>query len=174
MTTYTTYTNAEKIAFRKALPKKYWSAGALIPDTQGQYLLVHDHQGRWNVVGGLGDAGETLLETLYREMQEEIGLQLPVQQLLVLDDKQLMIDDYCDESWHTLWLTAPITEEQKASIRIDHQEILDYGFFPWEKCLARVPDSLARRLTHLTPSAWGFVYLENEELPTHPTACSAG
>lgn len=54
------------------------AAKALIRDNQGQILMVHipewgHNAAHWDLPGGRVDQGETLLETLRRELTEEIG-----------------------------------------------------------------------------------------------------
>ncbi|PUA79352.1 NUDIX domain-containing protein [Nocardioides currus] len=56
--------------------------GALVRD--GQVLLVHRrpekhvHPDRWDVPGGVMEAGESELEALERELREELGVQVVV------------------------------------------------------------------------------------------------
>lgn len=56
----------------------------LIEDGAGKYLLLHRSPlkypdvkgGRWDIVGGRINPGETLMENLRREVREEIGSEL--------------------------------------------------------------------------------------------------
>jgi 8-oxo-dGTP diphosphatase len=58
------------------------AAGAVITDAQGRVLLVmrgrDPQKGRWSLPGGSAEPGETLSETVMREVQEETGLHVRV------------------------------------------------------------------------------------------------
>jgi 8-oxo-dGTP pyrophosphatase MutT (NUDIX family) len=158
-----TYTPEEQIAFRSQLPSKYWSAGVLIFNTQDEVLLVKDVNGKWNTPGGIGEAGETMHQTALREMEEEIGIVVPIKQMLILDDKHQMINDFNDESWQTIWLCETITAEQIANIKLQAGEIEEYGFFTWKEGLNKLEPRTRKRLENITPGNWEFMYLVNEE-----------
>jgi 8-oxo-dGTP pyrophosphatase MutT (NUDIX family) len=158
-----TYTPEEKMSYLKNLPKKYWSAGVLIFNNQQEILLVKDNQGRWNTPGGAGDKGESIHQTALREMEEEIGVIVPIKQLLIIDDQIKMIKDYKAESWQTIWLCETIAAEQINNIKLQVGEIEDYGFFTWEEGLNKLEPRIKKRLNNITPGKWGFMYLVNGE-----------
>jgi 8-oxo-dGTP pyrophosphatase MutT (NUDIX family) len=63
-----------------------WSSDAALLLTRRSAQL-RNHPGQWAFPGGRVDAGETLIETALREMQEEINLALAADRVLgVLDD----------------------------------------------------------------------------------------
>ncbi|MGI5179523.1 NUDIX domain-containing protein [Dactylosporangium sp. CA-152071] len=58
----------------------------LITDTDGRVLLVKpNYQDRWTLPGGYVDEGEAPHEAAVREVREELGLNLQVGALLVVD-----------------------------------------------------------------------------------------
>ncbi len=68
------------------LPGVVVSAGALITDPNGQVLLVKpNYRDYWTVPGGICEHGEAPQDGCSREVGEELGLQIPVGQLLVID-----------------------------------------------------------------------------------------
>ena len=73
-------------AFWADLPRKRVGAGALITDAEGRVLMVEpNYKDHWEIPGGLVDEGETAVEACRRECREELGLELEIGRLLVLD-----------------------------------------------------------------------------------------
>jgi 8-oxo-dGTP diphosphatase len=61
-------------------------AGALIRDTQGRVLVVEPaYKDQWEVPGGAVEADESPREACRRELAEELGLDLPVGRMLVME-----------------------------------------------------------------------------------------
>jgi len=156
-------TNAQKIAHRSGLPTQYWSAGVIIPNQQGKFLFVKDVRNKWNTPGGIGEEGETMIQTALREVKEEVGLDITIVKPLIIDDKIQMIDDFTDKSLQTIWLAEAITKQQEAQIVMQAGEIEDYGFFEWEEGLAKFEERTRKRLQNLDLNNWEFIYLVNEE-----------
>ena len=68
------------------LATQYAAAGALLTDPAGQVLLVKpNYREYWTLPGGMVDHGETPEQALRRELKEELGLDLAVGRLLVID-----------------------------------------------------------------------------------------
>jgi mutator protein MutT len=67
-------------------------AGAIIVDKQGRLFLARrgakakNERGLWEFPGGSVEFGETLAETLRREMREEFGVEIAVGELLDVVD----------------------------------------------------------------------------------------
>jgi len=57
------------------------SVKALIYDDQGRILLVKEGNDKWDLPGGGTDHGESLEDSLKRELQEEIGLDVEIGEL---------------------------------------------------------------------------------------------
>jgi 8-oxo-dGTP diphosphatase len=69
-----------------SLPVLYAAAAALITDTAGQVLLVKpNYRDHWTLPGGICDHAEPPHIACAREACEELGLDLPVGRLLVID-----------------------------------------------------------------------------------------
>ena len=65
--------------------------GALIHDREGRVLLIkrkfEPNKGRWSLPGGLLETGETLLEAGRREVREEVGAQIEVEELFQVSEE---------------------------------------------------------------------------------------
>jgi ADP-ribose pyrophosphatase YjhB (NUDIX family) len=69
-----------------SLPVLYAAAAALITDTAGQVLLVKpNYRDHWSLPGGICEHAEPPHGACAREVREELGLDLPVGRLLVID-----------------------------------------------------------------------------------------
>lgn len=71
------------------------AAKAIVRRPDGKVLIVREsgsydegtNEGKWDVVGGRLDAGESLLEGLQREVEEESGLRVTKDRVLTVEDK---------------------------------------------------------------------------------------
>lgn len=78
--------SAADAAFYAARPRSRLAAGALITDERGDVLLVEPtYKTNWEVPGGGVEAHETAPAACLRECREELGLDLAVGRLLVVD-----------------------------------------------------------------------------------------
>ena len=102
------------------------AAGVLYFDGPEHVLLVHPtYKEGWDLPGGYLMPGETPTSALRRELLEELGADLPIGELLVVDwapseregDKVLFVFD-----------GGELTEGQRAAIRVDGVEIDRYAY----------------------------------------------
>jgi 8-oxo-dGTP diphosphatase len=65
--------------------------GALIHDREGRVLLVkrrfEPNKGRWSLPGGMLETGETLAEAGKREVREELGVEINVEELFQVSEE---------------------------------------------------------------------------------------
>lgn len=110
-------------------------AGAFITDHEGRVLLVKPaSRDEWGFVGGWVNRGESPHEGCAREVKEEIGLDLPVGDLLVLD--WLTETGYVAEPL-TFYLFDGGVIDDPDLIRLRAGEIEEFGFFGPEQALSR-------------------------------------
>lgn len=120
------------------------AAGALFFDDQGYALLVKPtYKDGWDIPGGYVEPGETPVEACQREVKEELGLEISLRRLLVVDwapsesegDKILFVFDGGTIALGTMdYLTLP------------RHELEEFAFQPPEAFDDLMPARLARRL----------------------------
>lgn len=68
------------------MPRKRVAAGAIIRDQVGRILMVEPiYKPTWDIPGGVVDPNESPMDGCQREIREELGLDLPLTRLLVVD-----------------------------------------------------------------------------------------
>jgi ADP-ribose pyrophosphatase YjhB (NUDIX family) len=79
-------TDEETARYYAALPRKRMAAGAVCRDGRDRILLVRPtYKATWHVPGGVVDADESPLAAVRREVTEELGVELAIGRLLVVD-----------------------------------------------------------------------------------------
>ncbi|MFI6601733.1 NUDIX domain-containing protein [Nonomuraea sp. NPDC050536] len=106
-------------------------AGAYITDERGRALLVKpNYRDHWSFTGGIIDEGEHPAQACAREIGEEIGLDLPVGQLLTVQwSHNLAHIPYALVNFMFDCGTIPAD----TPIRLQAEELDDYGFFSHEE-----------------------------------------
>ena len=137
------------------------AAGVLYFDGPDRVLLVHPtYKEGWDLPGGYLMPGETPTSALRRELLEELGADLPIGELLVVDwapsagegDKVLFVFD-----------GGELTDGQRAAIRVDGAEIDRYAYHHRAALDGLLIPRLARRV-HVAIQAKASgetVYLEH-------------
>ena len=78
--------SAEWIAYRNSRPAKRMGAGALMRDEQGRVLVVEPtYKATWDVPGGCVEADESPRDACQRELAEELGLEVQLGRMLVME-----------------------------------------------------------------------------------------
>ena len=76
----------DDVSFWAGLARKRIGAGALVTDPNGRPLLVEPtYKDTWEIPGGAVEEGETAVAACERECKEELGLELQVGRLLVVE-----------------------------------------------------------------------------------------
>ncbi len=65
-------------------PKHIAAACGLVTNDSGEILLVRTERRDWELPGGQVEEGETLTQALHREVQEEAGVTIEMEQLRVI------------------------------------------------------------------------------------------
>lgn len=134
------------------------AAGVLFRDQHGRVLLVKpSYKDGWEIPGGYVEHGESPLAAALREVREELGADLEVTDLLVLDwaphpaegDKLLVI-----------FRGGILDAASMGQLRLDPSEIMEARFFDVEELPDLMPGRLARRVTEAAQNQTG-TYLEH-------------
>jgi ADP-ribose pyrophosphatase YjhB (NUDIX family) len=133
----------EDAAFYRSLPRKRVGAGALITDAAGRVLLVEPtYKSNWEVPGGLVEGGETAFAACRRECREELGLDLAVGRILVVDHHC----DAGDRGDSVMFLYDGGVLGDGAAITLPAEELRSYRFVEPDDLGDVAIERLARRL----------------------------
>ncbi len=152
-------TYADEAAWYASLPVLYAAAAALITNAAGHVLLVKpNYREHWTLPGGICEHGEPPHAACAREVGEEIGLDLPIGRLLVLD-WTAPAGDRPNPIMHFIFDGGSL--DDPAGIRLQAEELDDYQFTAPDAVAAYLPQFLADRIpAALTARATGAaVYL---------------
>ncbi|MEU4324346.1 NUDIX hydrolase [Nonomuraea dietziae] len=119
-------------------------AGAYITDRQGRALLVNpNYRPHWGFAGGSVDEGEHPAQACAREVEEELGLTLPVGELLVVQ-----WDGPRDRRPYPLihFIFDCGIIDADTPVKLQAEELDDYGFFTEEEAASLLPPWARGRL----------------------------
>lgn len=134
--------SADLIAYRNSRPRKRMGAGALIRDGSGRVLIVEPtYKDRWEVPGGAVEADESPRAACRRELSEELGVELPVGRLLVLEWQGP--EPERTESMMFLYDGGVLNGE---GISLASDELRSYAFVAPDDLDSHLVERLARRL----------------------------
>src|SRR5215210_8680467 len=134
------------------------AAGVLFRDDAGRVLLVKPtYKDGWEIPGGYVERGESPHAAAVREVAEELGADLDIAELLVLDwaphpaegDKLLVI-----------FRGRSLDQADLDRFNLDRNEIAEARFFPVYQLASLMPDRLARRVAEAASRSAG-TYLEH-------------
>ncbi|MDG4762974.1 NUDIX hydrolase [Solwaraspora sp. WMMD406] len=126
-------------------PRKRVSADVLIRDCEGRILLVDpQYKPNWDIPGGMAEANEPPHEAVRRELREELGLDLHVAGLLVVD--WVSPHGPWDDLLSFIFDGGELTDEQISGLRIVDEELSAFEFCTAEQAQQRLRPYLWRRV----------------------------
>ncbi|BFU43382.1 NUDIX domain-containing protein [Krasilnikovia sp. MM14-A1004] len=142
------------------------AAGALFVDDQDRVLMLRPtYKPYWDIPGGYVEEGEAPLDACRREVREEIGLDVRVNELLAVDwaphpdegDKLLFIFD-----------GGQLTPEQLNAIRFTDGEVEGWSFVGLEQLRDVTVPRLEKRIAQALRAHKDLrtVYLQGGSVPT--------
>jgi 8-oxo-dGTP diphosphatase len=124
--------------------KIYLVAGALLFDHDGRFLLVKPHyREAWEIPGGIGEADESPREACRREVREELGLELDVGAMLVVD---YSISATAGAGFQFIFDGGVLSEAQTASITLQASELTEWRFVGADEVMTLAGEKLGRRV----------------------------
>jgi 8-oxo-dGTP pyrophosphatase MutT (NUDIX family) len=104
------------------------AAGAIT--REGKILVVrHKRLKRWQIPGGLQEIGESVQQTIQREIKEELGLDLIAGRLISIYSHPKWTIEFPDQSKVQQLIFFFAMEGEISSIQLQASEITDYDFF---------------------------------------------
>ncbi len=149
----------------KSLPTKRMGAGALFSDTRGNILIVKpSYKDSWEVPGGVVENNESPRKAAEREIQEEIGLEKHLSQLLCVDYQDAF--GIKTESLMFIFDGGVLSDAEIKSIKLDEKELTEFRFVSIDEASKLLTPVLARRIQQavIAKAQKSGVYLENREL----------
>lgn len=124
-----TYLSEEDFkAFVESLPRRRLAAGALITDESDRLLIVKpNYKDGWSLPGGTVEAGEAPQEGCFREVLEEVGLDLPRGRMLLVFHG-LNMGGWGDSAY---FIYDGGTISSEAPIVLQEEELTEYRFVPF-------------------------------------------
>ncbi|MBM2618791.1 NUDIX hydrolase [Actinoplanes sp. LDG1-06] len=124
-------------------------AGALLTDDSGRFLIVEPtYKDHWEIPGGVVESGESPRTGVQRELTEELGLAVPVTDLLVIDWSPPFPDQPGRPDGLMLVFDAgTLTPDQAAGIILPADELRSHRWCTDAEAAPLLSPRLARRMT---------------------------
>lgn len=146
-------------SFLANLARVRTAAGALITDPEGKVLIVEPtYKAHWEVPGGIIERGEAPAAACARELREELGIELNVGRLLVIEHQ---IDpDPRGDSVMFIYDGGVLSSDELMVVPAG--ELKGFGFFGRDDLAQRLSPKLARRIGHALDARRDGVLIELE------------
>lgn len=130
--------------YYESLPRKRVGAGLVCRDAADRVLLVQPtYKQSWEFPGGVVEAGESPAGCVAREVREELGVNLPVGRLLVVD--WLPVRPPKTEGLMMLFDGGLLDDQVTRGFRLPPDELARWQWFADEELDGVLPDHVARR-----------------------------
>jgi ADP-ribose pyrophosphatase YjhB (NUDIX family) len=151
-------------AYQDGLPKKRMGAGALIFDENGRFLLVNPtYKKLWEIPGGVVEANESPAQACVREVREELGLDIELKRLLLVD--YLRDSPEKIEALMFIFQGPRLTSAEMETIQLQAEELSEYRFCTIYEAMSLLNPRLGRRMQRSLEALVenGPVYVEDQE-----------
>lgn len=129
----------------RAQPGAAMAAGAVILDGRGRLVVVNpSYKEGWELPGGMAEEGEDPYTTARREILEEIGLDLCLGRLLVVD--ATTPGCYGRMVVHFVFDAPVLTDDQVRGLRAVDLELIGAAALPVDEALSALHGRVARRV----------------------------
>src|SRR5713226_1394963 len=112
-----------KVSITQVFPEP--TVGALLVNNQGKILLAKSHKwfDRYTLPGGHIEVGETMVDAVKREVKEEVGLDVDVVDMLLMQEAIFAPEFY--EKKHFIFIDF-YCKSKDEQVKLDQKEIQDY------------------------------------------------
>ena len=158
----TRYTPDEHVSYIRRLPRQRMVA-SLVVLSEGRLLVVKPtYRDGWLLPGGVVDQDESPARACVREAQEELGLQLALDRLVLVDHAAAAADG-SGGSVHFWFSTPDLSAKQIDAITLPPDELEAFRFVTREEAMSMLVPRLAGRLASYTAhdDDAGTLYTEN-------------
>lgn len=132
--------------FYKGLPQKRMASGALLFNDSGEFLLLKPtYKDVWLIPGGVTEENESPKLCCKREIKEELGLDINIGRLLVVDYNSYPEEPEKTEALMFVFDAGVLKKEEINSIVLQQEEASEYGFFA-KNNLPKLSSSLHMRI----------------------------
>jgi 8-oxo-dGTP diphosphatase len=148
----------------QSLPKKHMGAGILLRNTDGEALIVvPTYKSKLEIPGGIIEAFESPKTCAIRETHEELGLEIPIGRLLVLDYLSADIGD----SLQFIFDGGIISDTQIMQIKLPEAELSSFQFVARADLASVLIQRMARRveMAFMALETNQTLYLEHGFIP---------
>lgn len=145
-----------------SLPQKRLGTCALIYHKRALLIIQPTYHRHWILPGGIVEAEESPLESLQRELQETLSIDVFSPQLLAVD--YVSHRDVAGEYIQMLFGCKELTDSQVSEMQASAYDIKDFCFTDITKALEMLTPNVSKRLqSALNAQAHksGAIYLEN-------------
>jgi ADP-ribose pyrophosphatase YjhB (NUDIX family) len=126
--------------------RKRVAADVLLRDVAGRVLLVNPtYKPGWDLPGGMAEENEAPEDAVTRELIEELGYQVSVRRLLVVD--WVAPHGPWDDQLAFIFDGGTLDESAAAGLRPRDEELSEAVFVAPDEVLRRVSDRMRRRFT---------------------------
>jgi 8-oxo-dGTP pyrophosphatase MutT (NUDIX family) len=130
-------------AFYASLHRRRVGAGVLFVNEQGWPLVVEPtYKPTWEIPGGAVEAGEDPRTCALREVREELGIEIGLGRMLVIDHKSELMPR--GDSTMIIYDGGVLTNP--SSIRLNEEELRSFRFMPEEELDEYLTAGLAFRV----------------------------
>jgi len=152
---------------KNLFPEKRVSAIGFILNEEEKILLVKpSYYKYWHLPGGFVDENESPLQAVSREIKEETDLDISPERLIIVNYTPAFADQ--KEVIVFIFDFGIVNNNVFGNLKLDNEEIIDYGFFKKSEAMELVGPVRSRRLEmcYLAHHKFTFYYMnENEAFP---------
>lgn len=127
------------------------AAGAIM--NEGKILLVRQDTKKWHIPGGLQEVGESIEQTVQREIQEELGLQLEVGRLISVLSSPKWSREYPNGDKIQPLLFFFMMQGELTPFKLQQSEITEYHFFALDDIPEDTMDCCKQKILDLLESS---------------------